>query len=114
MSYIIDNHNQNSKLLHINSEDATLHLTTEAKGSYFQFFFSSQIMCQNNERMLISLHSATIPYSFYNIRNGVNNTIPYLLEDVFTSSQYITIDGSASLAGMVASFYVKYFVISKV
>ena len=31
-----------------------------------------------------------------------------------SSTQYITIDGSASLAGMVASFYVKYFVISKV
>ena len=31
-----------------------------------------------------------------------------------SSTQYITIDGSASLAGMVASFYVKYFFISKV
>ena len=91
MSYIIDNHNQNSKLLHINSEDATLQLSSEAKNSYFQFFLGSQITCNNNERMLISLHSATIPYSFYNIRDGVNDTIPYLISDTFTSSQYITI-----------------------
>lgn len=31
-----------------------------------------------------------------------------------SSTQFITVDGSASLAGMVASFYVKYFIISKV
>tara|TARA_R110002124_G_scaffold2209_2_gene14583 strand:+ start:722 stop:1672 length:951 start_codon:yes stop_codon:yes gene_type:complete len=91
MSYIIDNHNQNSKLLHINSEDATNNLSTIAKESYFQFFIGSQIKCNNNERMLISLHSATIPYSFYNIRDNINDTIPYLIDDTYSTNQFITI-----------------------
>ena len=54
MSYTIDNFSNTSKSLHINSEDATIHLSTEAKGSYFQFYMGSQVTCNKNERMLIS------------------------------------------------------------
>ena len=54
--------------------------------------------------------AAVILQSSVGLGGGTNGTGAVKM----TSSQYITIDGSASLAGMVGSFYVKYFVISKV
>tara|TARA_R110000822_G_scaffold30870_1_gene89759 strand:+ start:327 stop:1262 length:936 start_codon:yes stop_codon:yes gene_type:complete len=91
MSYIIDNHNQTSKIVHISSRDRTLNLSSESPESYFRYNLSGLIKCRNNERMLLSLQSATIPYSFYNIRNGINDTIPYLINDNYLNTQHITI-----------------------
>ena len=36
---------------------------------------TKEITCPDHLSMLCSLHSATIPYSFYNVRNGINNEV---------------------------------------
>ena len=77
--YAIDTNTQNSKVVHINSLDATTVLQTDST-SYFSFVLEENFKCPTNQSMLISLHSATIPYSFYNIREDVNNVIPFKVQ----------------------------------
>jgi len=79
MSYNLDSNGASSKVIHINSLDASTTLSTGLT-SYFRIFFEEGISCRDNERMLVSLHQATIPYSFYNIRNQINNIIPYKID----------------------------------
>ncbi len=83
MSYNLDSNGASSKVIHINSLDASTILSTGLT-SYFRIFFEEGISCRDNERMLISLHQATIPYSFYNIRNNINNIIPYKIDGADT------------------------------
>ena len=74
--YSLDTNTQNSKVVHISSVDATTILQTDST-SYFSFVLGENFVCPSNQSMLISLHSASIPYSFYNIRDEINNKIPY-------------------------------------
>ena len=78
MSYILDT-NIGSKVVHINSENKHIELQT-GENSYFQLFLQEAVKCPLHHSMLISLHSATIPYSFYNIRDGINNNIPFVYD----------------------------------
>mgnify|MGYP003635670232 CR=1 FL=1 len=82
MSYAIESNNQGSKTIHINSENAHNSLDSSITTN-FQLFLDESVKCPQNERMLISLHSATVPYSFYNIRSDVNNTVGYKLNGVY-------------------------------
>jgi hypothetical protein len=75
MSYALDTSTQNSKVVHINSVDATTILQSGLT-TYFSFVLKENFVCPSNQSILISLHSATIPYSFYNIREGVNDIVP--------------------------------------
>tara|TARA_R100000808_G_C2151897_1_gene161080 strand:+ start:2248 stop:3216 length:969 start_codon:yes stop_codon:yes gene_type:complete len=74
MSYVIDTHTQTSKIVHINSLDATTSfssgLTTD-----FDYELEQPIKCPENQIILVSCIGATIPYTFYNIRTNVNNRI---------------------------------------
>ena len=72
--YNIGTDSQNSKVIHINSIDATKQLQS-GYTTNFQYVLDEQFKCPQNQSMLISLHSATIPYSFYNIRAGVNDKV---------------------------------------
>ena len=76
MSYNIESNNRGSKTIHINSENAT-HQLDSSITTNFQIFLDEPLVCPSNERMLISLHSASVPYSFYNLRTNVNTTIGY-------------------------------------
>ena len=75
MSYNIDVNSEDSVLIHMDSRDATAYLQT-GHTSYFQYQLRDKIQCPKNQAMLVSLHSATVPYSFYNIRAGVNDIVP--------------------------------------
>lgn len=80
MSYILPNNSLPAKVLYIDSRDANQYLATNSEGfdltSYFSYILKEHIEVPRNQRALISLHSATIPYSFYNIRAGVNDSMP--------------------------------------
>lgn len=85
MSYILQSNAMSSKILYIDSRDASSYLATKTKTnyngndiivdltSYFQYTIKEKIEVPLNQRCLVSLNSATIPYSFYNIRANVNN-----------------------------------------
>jgi len=45
--------------------------------SHYSFAFKDAIETASGEGMLVSLSSASIPYSFYNIRDGVNERLYY-------------------------------------
>ena len=45
--------------------------------SHYSFTFKDAIETASGEGMLVSLSSASIPYSFYNIRDGVNDRLYY-------------------------------------
>tara|TARA_R110000765_G_scaffold186141_1_gene291797 strand:+ start:432 stop:1562 length:1131 start_codon:yes stop_codon:yes gene_type:complete len=87
MSYQLQPNAMSSKILYIDSRDAEIYLqqknqempngVTETVDltSYFQYTIAEKIEVPTNQRALISLNSATIPYSFYNIRTGINDKI---------------------------------------
>ena len=88
MSYILPANSEPSKILYIDSRDATNYLanlpsrdhddgsiTNERLTSYFSYQLTEKIEIPINQRALISLNSATIPYSFYNIRHLINDTL---------------------------------------
>eukprot|EP01047_Picozoa_sp_COSAG01_P026635 COSAG01_NODE_1722_length_9386_cov_6.717562_11_plen_130_part_00 len=69
---------QSSRLMFINSEDADRSHQTHT--THFAITFKEALHVKRNEVMLVSLHSASVPYSFYNIRTGVNDKLKYKLE----------------------------------
>ena len=75
MSYQLSTAQENSKLIYINSGDATQSLSED--GSVFQYSLQNTIHSPDTEDLLISLYSCVIPYSFYNIRANVNNKIVF-------------------------------------
>ena len=83
--YHVGHRPQGSVVMYLNSGDA--HNQHEGTTSHFSFTFKDAIHTRAGEGVLVSLHSASIPYSFYNIRAGVNNT----LDLVSTTASTITI-----------------------
>ena len=82
MSYQLQSNTMSSKILYIDSRDADSYLATKITSngtvdltSYFQYILKENIEVPLNQRALISLNSATIPYSFYNIRFGINDSL---------------------------------------
>ena len=96
MSYITSAGNMPSKILYINSEDASQYLatklnndgTTSSLNCYFQYILKESIEIPLNQRAVISLNSATVPYSFYNIRQDVNDTIDIKITNTTTGFNY--------------------------
>ena len=84
MSYEL-NTDITSKVFYIDSRDATNYLQTNTDGdnitSYFQYTLQQPILIPQGMYCLTYLHSATIPYSFYNIRTGVNDTLIWSYSD---------------------------------
>ena len=79
MSYITDTSTPASKVIHLDSAHASINHIKDDEGnvitSDFVYYMNEAITCPDHLSMLCSLHSATIPYSFYNIRNGINNEL---------------------------------------
>eukprot|EP01047_Picozoa_sp_COSAG01_P080914 COSAG01_NODE_15924_length_1285_cov_8.758010_2_plen_229_part_01 len=67
-------HTQSPRLMYINSADAA---HTHDNTTHFHAAFREALHVRPHEAMLVSLHSASVPYSFYNIREGVNNKVRY-------------------------------------
>lgn len=87
MSYNLEVNTEDSLILHIDSRDATRYLQSDIT-SYYQYIIKDKITCPENQTLLVSLHSASIPYSFYNIRVGINDTIKIRISD-FTSGSSV-------------------------
>tara|TARA_R110002012_G_scaffold24851_1_gene82591 strand:- start:3659 stop:4759 length:1101 start_codon:yes stop_codon:yes gene_type:complete len=99
MSYSLEGHNEfPSKIIYLDSRDASSYLATNNEGfnmnSYFQYQLQEKVIVPDNMNCLISLNGATIPYSFYNIRQGVNDRIDFSITEngtTNTSSASLTI-----------------------
>ena len=85
MSYVLPPNAKSSILLYLDSRDADSYLAqNDGKDlfSYFQYILKENIEIPLNQRALVSLNSATIPYSFYNIRENINDKLIYKIEDL--------------------------------
>jgi len=115
MSYIIPNNSKSSIILYLDSRDATSYLATKLEtdndgnsrqvnlNSYFQYTLQENIEVPLNQRALVSLQSATIPYSFYNIRTDINDTLIYSVQNENTGSST-----NAQLLTLSAGNYTAY------
>lgn len=76
MSYVLDAGNENSKVIHITSTDATTSLSSD--GAYLKYDLETPLLTPQNQDTLVSLYSAVIPYSFYNIREDINDRVYFI------------------------------------
>ncbi len=72
---------QPSRMVFLDSQDCTQFTKLT---SHYLFGFKDAIETGPNEGMLVSLSSASIPYSFYNIRAGINDTLHYNTDQTIT------------------------------
>ena len=77
MSYNLEPHAKSSILIHIDSRDFTTSYSDIT--THGHYILKDKIIIPSNQSALISLNSATIPYSFYNIRLGINDAISFKL-----------------------------------
>jgi hypothetical protein len=79
MSYILDTSTPASKVINIDSRFAHVFNRRDEDGnqltSDFLFQMKESVLCPEHLSMICFLQSATIPYSFYNIRHKVNNEL---------------------------------------
>ncbi len=76
VGYHLGHETQASKVMYLDSrDDAGLRGQT---GSEFTVVFEDTLTTRDDEGVLVSLLSATIPYSFYNIRAGVNDVVSFV------------------------------------
>ena len=101
MSYNLQTHAPSSKVVYIDSRDAQIYLTYDNEGqpltSHFQYIFDDSITIKENCDTLISLHSASIPYGFYNMREGINDRLDFRIGEHSTfdsnhTDSYIEVD----------------------
>lgn len=78
MSYQLETNTDSSKIIHLNTKDADLFLSTGIT-TYCSFNLDTPIIIDKEHSALISLNSAIIPYSMYNIRTGVNDRLIFRL-----------------------------------
>lgn len=81
MSYVLTANTPPPIIIHLDSRFATSYLETDSNGrvitTNFIYVMKEPITVPDHMNLLISLHTATIPYSFYNVRNGINDKIYY-------------------------------------
>lgn len=71
VGYHLGHETQASKVMYLDSRDGVASGT--GGGSEFSAVFEDSMTTREDEGVLVSLLSATIPYSFYNFRTGVND-----------------------------------------
>ena len=83
MSYQLEHHAPPSRVIYLDSRDCqalSLSITNgQPLSSHFQYIFDVAIPIPPNVDTLISLHTASLPYSFYNIRNGINDRLDFAI-----------------------------------
>jgi hypothetical protein len=81
MSYVLSANTPPPIIIHLDSRFATQYLETDSNGraktTNFIYVMKEPIIVPDHMNLLVSLHTATIPYSFYNVRVGVNDKIYY-------------------------------------
>lgn len=101
-SYSLKPNSQSSKVIYVNSRDADAFIEQNNFGddlhTNFLYNLTEKLIVSGNQLALISLYSATIPHSFFNVRNGVNDKIPlqiiYIDDDgaVHTQNEVLQLD----------------------
>ena len=101
MSVSPDLHANQSKLIFIDSEDAEADYSAgDGAGLSADFILDLEepIICPENQIMLASMYSCSIPYSFYDIRNDVNDKIQFRIGSAIVGYETFDIDFGAILA----------------
>lgn len=80
MSYINDTDTEGSKIVHINSVDATTKFSSD-RTTDFSYQLEQPIKVPENQLLLVSCIGATIPYTFYNVRSQINNRVAVRLTE---------------------------------
>ena len=78
MSYTLETNTDSSKIIHLNSKDADKSFSNTT--SYCLFTLDTPIEIDDNHAALISLNSAIVPYSIYNIRDNINRKILSIID----------------------------------
>lgn len=81
MSYILSAATPPPLIIHLDSRFASQYLENDANGrplsTNYIYVMREPVVVPEHMNLLISLHTATIPYSFYNVRTGVNDKVYY-------------------------------------
>mgnify|MGYP003635188407 FL=1 len=115
-SYQLDPQYDASKVLYINSRDADAFLENNNFGrplsTNFLYTLTEKLNISENQMALLSLYSATIPHSFFNVRDGVNDIIPMYIECIDGQdtplNKQVNIkldDGNYDTASLITQFY---------
>ena len=83
MSYRLETNAPTPIIIHFDSRFATTNFSTDSDGyaltTNYLYTLVEPIIVPENMNVLLSLHTATIPYSFYNVRKGVNDKVYYTI-----------------------------------
>ena len=81
MSYVLSAATPPPLIIHLDSRFASQYLENDANGrplsTNYIYVMREPVVVPEHMNLLISLHTATIPYSFYNVRTGVNDKVYY-------------------------------------
>tara|TARA_R110000744_G_scaffold164103_1_gene281196 strand:- start:741 stop:1667 length:927 start_codon:yes stop_codon:yes gene_type:complete len=104
MSYVLSANTPPPIIIHLDSRFATQYLEVDSNGkpktTNFIYVMKEPITVPDHMNLLVSLHTATIPYSFYNVRTGVNDKIYYEVAGV---AKLLTLDaGNYSATGLAS------------
>lgn len=84
MSYSLQTNTPPPVIIHLDSRFATQYLETDTNGkpksTNFIYTLKEPMNVPDHMNLLVSLHTATIPYTFYNVRSGVNNVISFVAD----------------------------------
>ena len=105
MSYVLTANTPPPIIIHLDSRFATQYLETDVNGraltTNFIYVMKEPILVPDHMNLLVSLHTATIPYSFYNVRAGVNDKIYY---DMAGVDYVLTLEaGNFSATGLAST-----------
>ena len=94
MRYITDTSTLASKVIHLDSAHAHVNFIKDDEGNIlttnFVYHMKEPIVCPNHLSTICTIHTATIPYTFYNVRSGINNELILNYVDIigFRSGRY--------------------------
>ena len=95
MSYITDTSTPASKVIHLDSAHAHVRYLKDEEGNdlttQFQYHMQEAIVCPSHLSMICSLHTVTIPYTFYNVRGASVKTVNnHLILNYFNNGTSVT------------------------
>ena len=104
MSYSLTANTPPPVIIHLDSRFATQYLETDSNGkpksTNFIYTLKEPMNVPDHMNLLVSLHTATIPYTFYNVRTGVNDRIAFKADG--TPYEFILDAGNYSATGLAS------------
>tara|TARA_A100001391_G_scaffold164029_1_gene123679 strand:+ start:196 stop:1122 length:927 start_codon:yes stop_codon:yes gene_type:complete len=99
MSYVLTANTPPPIVIHLDSQSSGVQQLETGKTTNFIYSLTEPVVIPDHMNMLISLHTATIPYSFYNVRSGVNNQLDISIDGVDITSLVLE-EGNYSANGL--------------